>query len=134
MSIDPQDYFAAHDLLHTLVGAVDRSDWDAWEACFSPDAHVDYSAAGGQTGTPQEVRAIEHDLGALDLVRHLVTNIRLQQETPDLLTGQAYFMSPTRGESTSSASLVGGNYAFTLTRHLGSWRFNSFTPTIEWWT
>lgn len=42
------------DLLSRYSWALADRDWDRWVAQFTPDAHVDYSTAGGPVGTPSE--------------------------------------------------------------------------------
>src|SRR5689334_11839952 len=45
------------DIAETLsryAWAMCDRDWDAWKAVFAPDAHVDYTTAGGIAGNPDE--------------------------------------------------------------------------------
>lgn len=51
------DHLAILDLATAYAHAVDDGDWARWEALFVPDAHIDYTAAGGVAGTPAEVAA-----------------------------------------------------------------------------
>lgn len=42
------------DLLARYSWALADRDWDAWTSVFTPDAHVDYSTAGGPVGSPTD--------------------------------------------------------------------------------
>lgn len=46
-----------NELLARYSWAMHDRDFDAWQACFTPDAHADYTTAGGIAGTPAEAAA-----------------------------------------------------------------------------
>ncbi|MEO8605386.1 MAG: nuclear transport factor 2 family protein, partial [bacterium] len=50
------DRIEIDDLLTRYATALDDKDWEQWAACFTPDAHIDYTAAGGIAGSLPEVR------------------------------------------------------------------------------
>ena len=52
MSNEALDRAHISDLLSRYTWALSDRDWDAWVAVFTPDAHVDYSTAGGPVGDP----------------------------------------------------------------------------------
>ena len=45
------------DLLLRYSEALNRADWDTWAACFTADAHLDYTTAGGIAGSVSEAIA-----------------------------------------------------------------------------
>jgi 3-phenylpropionate/cinnamic acid dioxygenase small subunit len=53
MSNEALDRAHIADLLSRYTWALSDRDWDAWVAAFTPDAHVDYSTAGGPVGDPK---------------------------------------------------------------------------------
>ena len=53
MSNEALDRAHIADLLSRYTWALSDRDWDAWVAVFTPDAHVDYSTAGGPVGDPE---------------------------------------------------------------------------------
>ncbi len=57
--VDPhiEDRALIGDLVVAYSYAVDEQDWTAFEALFTPDAHIDYRSAGGIAGRPAEVAA-----------------------------------------------------------------------------
>ena len=54
MSNEALDRALITDLLSRYTWALVDRDWDAWQKAFTPDAHVDYSTAGGPVGSPAQ--------------------------------------------------------------------------------
>jgi 3-phenylpropionate/cinnamic acid dioxygenase small subunit len=52
MSNEALDRALITDLLSRYTWALVDRDWDTWQKVFTPDAHVDYSTAGGPVGSP----------------------------------------------------------------------------------
>lgn len=50
------DRLEIQDLLARYSFAIDDHDWDALDRVFTPDAHIDYTAAGGIKGRYPEVK------------------------------------------------------------------------------
>ena len=66
------------DLLVREASAMDRRDWAAWEAVFTPDAFIDYSANDGARGNPAEVGAwLAAVLGRFHACQHLSSNYEI---------------------------------------------------------
>ena len=62
------DRLAIGELLSRYAWALADSDWTAWKACFTSDAHADYTTAGGIAGTPEEAAAwLEPTLAIFDV-------------------------------------------------------------------
>ena len=57
MNLSLEDRALISDLVVAYAFAIDERDWKAFEALFTPDAHIDYRSAGGIAGTPAEVAA-----------------------------------------------------------------------------
>lgn len=67
------------DVIVREAGAMDRRDWDAWEACFTPDATIDYSENDGAIGDPATVRAwLSSVLGRFHAYQHLSSNAEMK--------------------------------------------------------
>ena len=49
------DRIEIDDLLTRYATAVDSKDWDLFASCFTPDAFLDYTSAGGVKGPLPEV-------------------------------------------------------------------------------
>ena len=54
MSNEALDRALITDLLARYSWALADRDWSAWVGCFTADAQVDYSTAGGPVGTPTD--------------------------------------------------------------------------------
>jgi len=82
--IDADDRWAIAELLNRYAWAMADRDWDAWEACFSPDAKLDYSTAGGVVGSSAEARAwLEPTLGGFDMAMSHTGNVVIDAVSAD---------------------------------------------------
>ena len=50
------DRIEIQDLLARYTQAIDQRDWDALDQVFTPDAYIDYSAMGGESGGVSEIK------------------------------------------------------------------------------
>jgi 3-phenylpropionate/cinnamic acid dioxygenase small subunit len=50
------DRIEIDDLLTRYATAIDTKDWQLFETCFTADAFIDYTDAGGVKGGRQEVK------------------------------------------------------------------------------
>jgi hypothetical protein len=72
---DVADRIEIDDLLTRYATALDAKDWDLFASCFTPDAFIDYSAAGGIKGPLSEVRQwLAEVMAGFPMTQHLVTN------------------------------------------------------------
>lgn len=66
------------DLIVREASAMDRRDWDAWRACFTPDAAIDYSENDGAVGDPTTVGDwLASVLGRFHAYQHLSSNMEI---------------------------------------------------------
>jgi 3-phenylpropionate/cinnamic acid dioxygenase small subunit len=69
------DRIQIHDLLVRYTVAIDTKDWALLDTCFTPDARLDYTSAGGVKGPYPEVRRwLEQALAPFPTTVHYVTN------------------------------------------------------------
>lgn len=69
------DRIEIDDLLTRYANAVDAKDWDLYASCFTPDAFIDYTSAGGIKGRLPEVKQwLSEVLPAFPMTQHLVVN------------------------------------------------------------
>lgn len=67
-----------NDLLVRYSEALNRADWDTWSACFTADAHVDYSTAGGVAGSVAEAVAwLSPTMAMFDMRIHRMANVQI---------------------------------------------------------
>ena len=73
------DYFEIQQLNHRYANAVDRRDWDALDAVFTPDAFIDYSAVGGLAAHLPAIKPwLAQALGSFNSYYHLVGNLEIE--------------------------------------------------------
>ncbi len=67
-----------NDLLIRYSEALNRADWETWSACFTEDAHVDYSTAGGVAGSVAEAVAwLSPTMAIFDARIHHMANVQI---------------------------------------------------------
>ena len=85
------DHLAIQDLATAYAYAVDDRDWVRWEALFTPDAHVDYTAAGGIAGTAAEVAAWMPDaMAVFTFCLHTTATHEIRFTGPDTAVGRVH--------------------------------------------
>jgi 3-phenylpropionate/cinnamic acid dioxygenase small subunit len=123
------DRLEIEDLLTRYATGVDTKDWDLWESCFTPDAHIDYSAFGGATGGVKEVRAwLAEVMTRFAATQHLVTNrdIRLDGDRATARSGFYNPMAIRTGEGDQRVLFFdGGYYCDELVRTPDGWRIET---------
>jgi 3-phenylpropionate/cinnamic acid dioxygenase small subunit len=118
------DRIAIDDLLTRYATAVDSQDWDLYASCFTADAYIDYSAAGGIKGRLPEVRKwLAEVMPAFPMTQHLVTN-RTVVIDADTATCRSYLFNPMGLAEGGGLALFfeGGFYADKLVRTADGWR------------
>ena len=118
------DRLEIDDLLTRYATAVDTKDWDLYANCFTPDAFIDYTAAGGIKGTLPEVRRwLAEVLPAFPMTQHIVTN-RAIVISGDTATCRSCFFNPMGLPDGASLMLFfdGGYYNDKLVRTADGWR------------
>ena len=121
---DIADRIEIDDLLTRYATALDAKDWDVWASCFTADAFIDYTAAGGVKGTLPEVRQwLTTVLAAFPMTQHLVTNRAVCIEG-DTATCRSCLFNP-MGLPDDGGLMVffeGGYYRDKLVRTTNGWR------------
>jgi len=133
MSIDPEvqemlDHFAIEKVLKRYARALDEKDFDALDDCFTPDAQVDYSAAGGIKGAYPEIKAwLAQVLVGMPEMQHFTTNVQIEIKG-DEAAGKSYTLNVS-GLRIASGELkhmvVGAEYIDTYRRTAKGWRISS---------
>ena len=122
---DVVDRLAIDDLLTRYATAVDTRDWALYTTCFTADALIDYTAAGGITGRLPEVRAwLAEVMVYFPVSQHIVAN-RVIVLDGDAATSRSYLFNPMGvGERRELAGLFfeGAFYQDRLVRTLDGWR------------
>jgi 3-phenylpropionate/cinnamic acid dioxygenase small subunit len=119
------DRFEIQDLLTRYTVAIDQKDWRLLDACFTPDAQLDYTSAGGIKGGYPEVRAwLQKALAPFPMTLHFISNTTLELRG-DEARARTYVLNP-MGFPNPDGSLhlftVGAFYVDRLVRTAGGWR------------
>jgi 3-phenylpropionate/cinnamic acid dioxygenase small subunit len=119
------DRIEIDDLLTRYATALDAKDWDLWSSCFTADAHVDYTAAGGPQGPVAEVRRwLEEVMARFPMTQHLAVN-RAVQLDGDRATARSCLLNPMGLPDAEKRLLLffdGGYYRDRLVRTDDGWR------------
>ena len=88
------DRLQINDLLIRYTRAIDTKDWALLDRCFTPDAHVDYTSAGGVAGDYPKVRAwLEKALAPFPMTVHALANSIVEIDG-DRATARTYVHNP----------------------------------------
>lgn len=119
------DRIQIQDLLVRYTVALDTRNWKLLDTCFTPDAHVDYTATGGSKGKYPEIRAwLEKALAPFQVFVHYISNTTVELDG-DRAKTRTYVLNP-MGFPNPDGSLhlftVGAYYNDQLVRTAEGWR------------
>ena len=118
------DRIEIDDLLTRYATALDAKDWELFTTCFTPEAFIDYSGAGGVKGPLPEVRQwLTEVMAGFPMTQHLVTN-RAVRVAGDTATCRSCLFNP-MGLPDDGKLMVffdGGYYRDKLVRTAEGWR------------
>jgi len=118
------DRIEIDDLLTRYATGLDAKDWDLWSACFTTDAFIDYTAAGGIKGTLPAVRQwLAQVMAGFPVTQHLVTNKAVDIDG-DTATCRSCLFNPMGVSDDDSVMFFfeGGYYRDKLVRTAAGWR------------
>jgi 3-phenylpropionate/cinnamic acid dioxygenase small subunit len=121
---DLADRLEIDDLLTRYATAVDTKDWNLFATCFTADAFIDYTSAGGIKGTLSEVKQwLAQVMTGFPMTQHLVTN-RAVHVDGNTATCRSCLFNP-MGVPDNNGLMVffeGGYYRDKLVRTADGWR------------
>lgn len=123
------------DLLGSYARAVDTKDWALFRSVFDDDAKVDYTAAYGIAGTPDEITEWISGLMTDEFVpdtMHGLTNVTVAVEG-DAAEASAYYINPdvmSDGAGGYELLFNGGRYSTSCRRTEAGWKFTRFAAEI----
>ncbi len=89
-----RDRLEIDDLLTRYATAVDTQNWSLYDSCFTPDAFIDYTSAGGVKGDLKEVSAwLSKTMKIFPMTQHVVSNRDIQLNG-DEASGRSVFYNP----------------------------------------
>jgi len=125
------DRQAIRDLVTRYACAVDRRDFDAVAACFTPDADTDYTFFEGPIGAVLE--KIRAGVGGFAMTMHVLGN-HLAEVHGDEATSETYAVCYHRRPDTVEGAdlVVAMRYLDDLVRTSDGWRIRRRRATVEW--
>jgi len=129
------DRLSITDFLTTYAHAVDTKDWALYRSLFTPDAHIDYTSAGGIEGSVDEVAAwLETTMAMFSATQHLVSNEMVAIDG-DTATVRAMFFNPMQFAGDDAPYFdCGGWYNHELVRTDDGWRSRRLREDFSWTT
>lgn len=118
------DRLEIESVLVTYVNAIDARDFDALDAVFTPDAHIDYTAMGGIEGSYDKVKPwLAQVLPNFPAYCHMIGNISIQVDG-DTARARCVCFNP------MTVELAGG---LRQTMFLGLWYVDELVRTAQGW-
>ena len=125
------DRLEINDLLTRYATAVDTKDWDLFKTVFTDDAHIDYTSAGGEKGSRDDIAAwLDKSVGMFPMTQHLIANVAVDLDG-DNATVRAMFFNP-MGMPKGINFYVGGYYNHTLVRTADGWKSTQLIEENAW--
>lgn len=121
------DRLEIQDLVTAYSYAIDFHDWDGLDDIFTPDATVDFTATGGESGTLAEVKPwLARVLERFDAHQHLMATTRVDL-AGDTATGISLCHNPMTltADGTEHRLMVGIWYRDEFVRTAAGWRIAS---------
>lgn len=118
------DRIEIDDLLTRYATALDAKDWELFSTCFTADAFIDYTGAGGIKGHLTEIREwLAQVMAGFPMTQHLVTN-RAVRLSGDTATSRCALFNPmgVKDGDGLAVFLEGGYYRDKLVRTPDGWR------------
>lgn len=125
---DVADRLAIQDLIARYAVVVDGRDYDALDELFTPDARIDFTAFGGPSGIPADIKAFLADnLAIFSRTQHMMglPSITIDGDHATARTSCNNPMVLTDADGTTKVWLIGLWYDDTLVRTADGWRFTA---------
>ena len=123
------------DLITRYTRAVDTKTFDPVDV-FTPDAVLDYTAAGGPAAGLDEAMTWVREMmtGAFERWQHLIGQVSIDL-AGDSATATAYFFNPmviAQPDGSEKLFEVGGYYHHDLVRTADGWRSSRMVDDLVW--
>ena len=126
------DRLEIHDLLTRYTRAIDSKQWALLDEVFTPDAAIDYTAAGGIKGGYPEIREwLAKALGNFSYTMHFIGNNALEFEADgNAAASRTYCINPmgfTNADGSTHCFSCYVHYVDRLVRTPDGWRIAART-------
>ena len=125
------DRLEIDELLTRYATAIDNKTFDLLDDVFTPDAHVDYTSAGGVAGAFPEVKKwLSEVLPHFPAYQHVVGNRRVELDGDTATSVSAFFNPMVMGDG--NTFFCGGEYHDRLVRTADGWRIAERVEKTVW--
>ena len=127
-----------NDLLTRYSEALNRADWDTWMACFTTDAQLDYTTAGGVAGSVTEAVAwLSPTMAMFDMRIHRMANVQICFDSADRAAIGSQYNTVMRfpaADATAKPTYVeaAGWYDDVVVRTASGWLFSQRAERIAY--
>lgn len=131
------DRLEIEDLLVRYCTAIDTKRFDNLNSVFTPDAHIDYTSAGGVKGAFPEVKKwLSEVLSIFPMTQHSVSNFSINIEE-NRATSRCIFYNPMGVPDTEEKEglklyFFGGYYNDILIKTSDGWRISQRIEESTW--
>jgi 3-phenylpropionate/cinnamic acid dioxygenase small subunit len=131
-SADFGDRAAIQDLLARYARALDLRDFDAVGACFTPDAHAEYSGVVLEPGVESILRHLR-GISSIPASTHLIGNVLIDfhRDVADVSSQAVVHLVLSRGEA-PRVRVRGLFYRDRVVRQDGAWRIAERIHRADW--
>jgi ketosteroid isomerase-like protein len=112
-----EDRQALASLMNRYVAAVDAFDWEAWGACWAPDAIADFGRSGALEGRDAIVEAARARQDGYEGMQHLIANAEFDV-TGDSAEGYGNLLF----SAAKPRQAICGKYRWEFERTTDGWR------------
>lgn len=127
MSLQVEDYFEIHGLLHSYPFLLDKGDFDGLGDLFSDAKMYNGSQLFADRNREQAISAFRNWLYIYDdgspRTRHFIANVIIKPETDKRVVVSSYVMVFQETTDLPLQPIVGGDYRDTMEKVNGKWRF-----------
>jgi ketosteroid isomerase-like protein len=122
------DHYAIEKVLKRYARALDEKNYDALDACFTGDAVLDYTGAGGIKDSYPVVKAwLAEVLDPMPEMQHFTTNVEIAFDG-DRATGTSYTLNVNGvhdADGVLQHMIVGAQYIDSFARTPDGWRITA---------
>lgn len=129
------DRLEVQELLVRYCYAADDKDWQAFEALFTDDAIIDFTAFGGPRCSPAEMTAFLRNVAAtMNGWQHTISTNILESSGGNIKsrTAAQVMMMPKGGEGNQQVMFTGLWYNDLIVRSAQGWKFKERVQVYSW--
>jgi hypothetical protein len=135
IALEINDRLAIQDLLVRYSYAADDKDWPAFEALFTDDAIIDFTAFGGPRCNPAEMTAFLRNVAlTMNGWQHTISTNLLEPSGDSVKsrTAAQVMMMPKTADGSTQVMFTGLWYHDLIVRTAQGWKFKERVQVYSW--